>query len=160
MENKNELKTEIGGTPQPLNKEMKLKVIAVVSLHNSLNPIDLVKEGKVTTTLMVTYSQAEAVMFTKQSVAESIAEKGVNLNPEDFMIPTQMVTVDADKMIDFNSIPMPAVVPVIETKEEKIKKSKEEMVAYVRYVFDKAGSPNDRDVAELVIKEFLTDKGL
>ncbi len=140
-----------GGKPLPVTREQKLKVFAMNSVHKEA--VDtfqaLAKDKKICLGLSAAYSQLEAIEGARMGIEQ------MGLNPADFMIAFQAVSVDADKIIDMPShmAEEVATLPKDDLAEKKAK-SVQELIAYVRYVFNKVGSTDEISVAEGVIKKF------
>jgi len=129
----------------PIEKNFKLKIYAIVSTHKDI-PDEAIRD-KMILTLVLTYDLPAALV----AVEEGIKEAGRAIS--DYNLTRMLIERNADNLIDFRSVQAFAS-PLPETKEIKIQKGKQEMIAYVRYIFDKAGTPEEKVVCENVVAKY------
>lgn len=130
-----------------MDREEKLKIFAVLAVHKDI-PQDLIK-NKIGLLLMATYGQAEALIVAGKALQQ------MGLDPNQHVIPQMIVERNAEDMIQ---IPIP-VPDAIAPTQISLDKSKEQMAAYARYVFEKGGSsPEDASLAERIISNFMKAK--
>src|SRR3990167_1982821 len=129
MENKISLPTEIIS---------KLKIYGIVSVDKTLaSTIDL--KNKVLLTLSASYLPSVAIEGAKEGI------KRLNLNLENFNVNYIGGECALDNIEFKNLAPDVAV-------QDKPSKSAQDMLAYVLYVFDKAGDSQDKEIAQKVVE--------
>lgn len=129
----------VENTPLAPEKTEKVKIFATVSLHKRM---DQVPVGELLLSLTSAYSYPDAIYGVTKGVKES------GYNPDEFNVSFVTVMRELDEMV----IPSPTPLPAPKTP---IQKETDQLVAYVRYVFEKSGDPVEKQVAEDVIKKFV-----
>ena len=130
----------------PVEKSFKLKVYAVLSTHKNI-PEEMIA-GKMFLSLVCAYDRMRA----ESAILEGLKLTRPLASPDDYNLTRVLLERNLDQLVDLGSITRPA--GPVETKESKIIKGKHEMIAYIRYVFDKAGTPEEKAVGESVIKKY------
>ena len=148
------MKTEnepiITGAPMALEQKRKLLIFAISSLHKDVDGKALTENKQISLTLGAGYSPVEAIEAARQGLVAQ------GLEPGNFVLGFQSMYVEAERLVAFPNV---FAIPEVETlKEEKPvdlkSKSKDNLIAYVRYVFDIAGTEEQKRMAEWVIKKF------
>ena len=132
--------------PLELERKDKLKFYGILALRRGELEAEIVKKNLMLA-ISVTYTDSEAIM------AARIASKSIGLNPDEYLIPALMMKANVEEII---RIPEDkAVEPKsLQPQVIKVQKSNQDMIAYVRLVFDSAGTLAEKKVAEKVIKRF------
>ena len=163
--------------PLPLKREEKLKIFAILSFRRDV-PLDIIKDNKLSLNLTAAYSAGDAIMAARQSLSD------MKLNQDHYKVPVMMIHVDADKIIltkfdgaTFDGACKPKIeiqskteipgkfIKAIEKSEcavrdaemgepTKNKKSTDEIVSYISYVFEKVGNDEEIKISKKVIKKF------
>jgi len=131
MENKISLPTEITA---------KLKIYGIVSVDKVLASTTNLK-NKILLTLSASYLPSVAIEGAKEGI------KRLNLNLENFNVNYIGGEYALDNIEFKNLAPDVAV-------QDKPSKSAQDMLAYVLYVFDKAGDSQDKEIAQKVVENF------
>lgn len=161
--------------PKPLNIERreKLKIFAITSVHKDI--VEVVKE-KSSLALIAAYTLPEALVGVTKSF-EMIAKE-----PSDYVTPYQIIEKDVDTFVQTGvtgmevpeetlrrllKTPQPGIVyplqnsasePINKVVEEK-EKSIMQMISYVKYVFDKVGTEEEKEIANKVTEKFKKHGG-
>jgi len=130
----------------PLERNDKLKMYGMVALDQSV-PEELVKD-KIYLSTCLAYTDQDAVVALANEIRKLPAEP-----KRTFKIPWLMLSRPLDELIE-TPTPMELITPEVEVEK---KKTDDDLVAYVRYVFE-SGSNGDRELAEGVIKQFYARK--
>lgn len=127
----------------------KLKTFAALSIHNSI-PQEMLA-NKIFLTTGLAYNQAEILGKVLHGIIQAV-------NPQEYITPYMVVMGVAiqESVQEFIPPSIPLILPVIqENNEEKKEKSKEEIATYIRYVFDQVATPEEKKMAESVLRNFL-----
>ena len=149
----------------PIEKNFKLKVYAMLSTHKSI-PEDMIREHMLMT-LAVAYDRPTAELAVFQGM------QSAGISPADYNLTRMLIERNLLDLVGFASVSKLVLtekrkekiafdwitenIPPFSKREErefKIKKDKQEMIAYVRYIFDKAGTPEEKVVGDRVIKKY------
>ena len=128
-----------------LERKDKLKFYGILSLRKGELEAEIAKKSFVLS-ISITYTDAEAIMASRTAI------KHIGVNPDDYLIPALLMKVDVDEIIRvpegkvIEPLPQPAVL--------KVQKSNQDMISYIRLVFDQVGTETEKKVAEKVIKKF------
>lgn len=143
----------ISPTALPMERIERIKVFAILSKHNVV-PHELVND-KLVLALVIAYTPAEAIMGAQTLIARH------GRLAEDYKTPYMIIgrelgvlqatppPVSSEKLFAVDRIQKEA-----EAKVGAVTKSITDLSSYVRYVFDKAGTPAQKRTAELVIVKF------
>ena len=106
-------------------------------------------EDKITLSLIAAYSPAEAVMSAMQGIVQS------GKKPEDFIVPLMMVFRELSSLVELPELQHP-MMKVEGEKIEQVKeeKSNQDMISYIKFVFETVGTSEEKKVAAKVISKF------
>lgn len=128
--------------PLPLEREDKLKFFAILAIRKDLQPE--IKKKAFMLSIAAAYTGAEAIVSSRQEMEK------MGVSPDGFLLPALMMGVDVEKIVKLperkEELQLPAII--------QEKKSTQDMVSYVRFIFDTVGSELQKNTAEIVIKKF------
>ena len=127
--------------PLGLERKDKLKFFAILAMRKDLQPE--IKKKAFMLSVAAAYTGAEAIVSSRQEMEK------IGVNPEGFLLPALMMGVDIESIV---KLPEKKIEPQIEIVKEN--KSTQDLVSYVRFIFDVAGTKEQKAVAEKVIKKF------
>lgn len=130
----------------PIEKIFKLKIFAVLSKHKDI-PEEVVQGKKLLLSLTAAYDRSAVV----EGIKKAILLQGTS--SEDYDLTRIVLERNLDQIVDLSMATTPPL-SSFESKEMKIKKGKEEMIAYIRYVFANAGTEEEKVVGERVINKY------
>jgi hypothetical protein len=147
----------------PIEKNFKLKVYAMLSTHKSI-PEDMIREHMLMT-LAVAYDRPTAELAVLQGM------QSAGISPADYNLTRLLIERNLMDLVDFRSVSRLILTekrkekiavdwisenlpPLESDREFKITKGKQEMIAYVRYIFGKAGTPEEKVVCENVVAKY------
>jgi len=134
----------------PLKAEVSLKAVAILSIEKTL--YESIKD-KAWLTLVFCYSEGDAVL----AAMNVVQMQGKKI--EDYVTPAIINVRELSHVLE-NLLPLPITNPpppiANEDPQDAKKKSVDNLVASVRYVFGEAGNEKQKSEAEKVIEKFLT----
>ena len=132
-----------------LERKKKLKFFAILALRKHLQP-EIAKKSFVLG-ISVTYTNAEAILATQEVM------KDIELNCSEFTIPALLMKINVEDIVKIPEgkvIAPSSVIPLPQPAVSKIQKSNQDMISYIRLVFDQVGTETEKKVVEKVIKKF------
>ncbi len=149
MENNiNNLKRE----PLELERKFKLKVFSILAAHKTFKEALPSEKKNFAVATVIAYTETDAVVAAIQGL------RNLGVDPKDYIVPASITSTEIEKFIKIPdgkvivpSVPQPQII--------KVQKSNQDMISYIRLVFDQVGTETEKKVAEKVIKKFEEKNG-
>lgn len=134
--------------PLRLERNERLKVFAILSKHNDI-PKELLHD-KLFLSVVISYTPAEAVLGAMGGLERS----GRKL--DDYKTPYMLVGSELDVLVEPSAPSLDEILaaPRIQAEAEAEAGLEAKLISYVRLVFDKAGTLEEKKTAEAVIQKF------